>query len=181
MIAELAEKGRMEGPFSAMVPSHFSSSQANVGPARRAACLASLETHKKEKICILVTTLNVAAVKPARSRKTAARINRADRLEEKGWLQGRYRHGDLCRLWSHLINITGVITISTSSSSLKKIFYCPSLRPFWLQDLASKEVPAHRRPTSRSLHDRTRADERASGLLVCIFRGRGELDLVKFA
>ncbi len=56
------------------------------------------------------------AVKPARNRRTVVKRNQADRLEEEWWLQGRYIHRELlCRLLSHLINITRVITILTYS------------------------------------------------------------------
>ena len=59
------------------------------------------------------------AVKPARNRRTAVKRNQADHLEEERWLQGRYIHGELCRLLSHLINITGVITILTYSFGIR--------------------------------------------------------------
>jgi len=66
-----------------------------------------LQCIKKERIAFLVTASNIVAVKPARNRRTAGRRNQADHLEEKGWLQGRYRYKNLSRLFSHLISLTG--------------------------------------------------------------------------
>jgi hypothetical protein len=72
------------------------------------------------------------AVKPTRNRRTAVKRNQADRLEEEWWLQGRYIHRELlCRLLSHLINISGVITILTYSFWHKSFFeFLAPIGPF---------------------------------------------------
>ena len=84
--------------------------------------IAILRFLNKKKVCILVNTEHVVAVKPARNRRTAVKRNQADHLEEVRWLQGRYIHRELCRLLSHLINISGVITILTYSFWHKSFF-----------------------------------------------------------
>jgi len=120
--------GRMAGPFPPWFHLIFKQSgKCGSGPKSGVPGQPwnSCQRRKREGVKILVNTSNVAAVKHARNRRTAARINLADHLAEKGWLQERYRYGDLSRLWYHLINTKGVITISTSSSLLETILYCP--------------------------------------------------------